>query len=79
MVIAGAALIKGAKSLHLSRPSTSAAPRFTSTSPGAQDLRVPDDSTALQVIREEVGKLGSSAAGLLSPRRRRGPPPLPTP
>ncbi len=61
MVIAGAALIKGAKSQHLSSLDIGG-PEVHVHQSGCADVRVPDDTTAIQVIREEVGKLGSSAA-----------------
>ncbi|MGB0332896.1 MAG: carboxyl transferase domain-containing protein, partial [Planctomycetota bacterium] len=60
MVIAGAALIKGAKSQHLSSLDIGG-PEVHVHQSGCADVRVPDDAAAIQVIREEVGKLGSSA------------------
>jgi len=76
MVIAGAALIKGAKSLHLSSLDIGG-PEVHVHQSGCADLRVPDDSTALQVIREEVGKLGSSAADYYRHGADAGPPHFP--
>lgn len=61
MVIAGAALIKGAKSQHLSSLDIGG-PEVHVHQSGCADVRVPDDTAAITVIREEVGKLGSSAA-----------------
>jgi acetyl-CoA carboxylase carboxyltransferase component len=60
MVIAGAALIKGAKSQHLSSLDIGG-PEVHVHQSGCADVRVPDDAAAIQVIRAEVGKLGSSA------------------
>ena len=60
MVIAGAALIKGAKSLKLSSLDIGG-PEVHVHQSGCADLRVPDDDTALIAIRREVEKLGSSA------------------
>jgi 3-methylcrotonyl-CoA carboxylase beta subunit len=61
MVIAGAALIKGAKSQHLSSLDIGG-PEVHVHQSGCADLRVPDDETALARIREEVARLPSSAA-----------------
>jgi acetyl-CoA carboxylase carboxyltransferase component len=60
MVIAGAALIKGAKSLKLSSLDIGG-PEVHVHQSGCADLRVPDDDTALIAIRQEVEKLGTSA------------------
>ena len=60
MVIAGAALIKGAKSQHLSSLSIGG-PEVHVAQSGCADERVPDDETALVMIRREVAKLASSA------------------
>jgi acetyl-CoA carboxylase carboxyltransferase component len=60
MVIAGAALIKGAKSQHLSSLDIGG-PEVHVHQSGCADVRVPDDEVALQLIREEVGRLASSA------------------
>ncbi len=61
MVIAGAALIKGAKAQHLSSLSIGG-PEVHVAQSGCADERVPDDETALELIRREVGKLPASAA-----------------
>ena len=61
MVIAGAALIKGAKSQHLSSLDIGG-PEVHVHQSGCADVRVPDDTTAIKVIRDEISKLGSSAA-----------------
>jgi len=61
MVIAGAALIKGAKSLHLSSLDIGG-PEVHVGRSGCADVRVPDDSTAIALIRKEVAKLPSSGA-----------------
>ncbi|MAB80912.1 MAG: propionyl-CoA carboxylase [Planctomycetes bacterium] len=60
MVIAGAALIKGAKSLHLSSLDIGG-PEVHVAQSGCADERVPDDETALKLIRCEVEKLPASA------------------
>ena len=61
MVIAGAALIKGAKSLHLSSLDIGG-PEVHVGRSGCADVRVPDDTTAIELIRKEVAKLPSSGA-----------------
>ncbi len=60
MVIAGAALIKGAKSLHLSSLDIGG-PEVHVSQSGCADERVPDDVTALKRIRREIEKLPASA------------------
>ena len=61
MVIAGAALIKGAKSLHLSSLDIGG-PEVHVHQSACADVRVPDDEAALALIREEVAKLPDSGA-----------------
>jgi acetyl-CoA carboxylase carboxyltransferase component len=61
MVIAGAALIKGAKSMHLSSLDIGG-PEVHVHQSGCADVRVPDDKTALAMIRAEIARLPSSAA-----------------
>ncbi len=61
MVIAGAALIKGAKSMHLSSLDIGG-PEVHVHQSGCADVRVPDDKTALAMIRAEVARLPSSGA-----------------
>ncbi len=61
MVIAGAALIKGAKSQHLSSLDIGG-PEVHVNQSGCADERVPDDEHALALIRREVEKLPTSAA-----------------
>ena len=61
MVIAGAALIKGAKSQHLSSLDIGG-PEVHVHQSGCADVRVPDDRTALAMIRREVEKLPDSGA-----------------
>jgi len=61
MVIAGAALIKGAKSMELTSLSIGGADVHVHISRCA-DHRVPDDETLLDRIKAEVRKLPSSAA-----------------
>jgi acetyl-CoA carboxylase carboxyltransferase component len=61
MVIAGAALIKGAKSQHLSSLDIGGAEVHVHQS-GCADARVPDDATALEMIRREIARLPSTGA-----------------
>ena len=61
MVIAGAALIKGAKDLNLTSLDIGG-PEVHVHQSGCADVRVPDDATCLRMIRSEVAQLGSSAA-----------------
>ncbi len=61
MVIAGAALIKGAKSQHLSSLDIGG-PEVHVHQSACADERVPDDETALVRIREEVARLPDSGA-----------------
>ena len=56
MVIAGAALIRGAKSQNLTSLDIGG-PEVHVHQSGCADLRVPDDETALATIRAEVAKL----------------------
>lgn len=60
MVIAGAALIRGAKSLKLTSLDIGG-PEVHVHQSSCADVRVPDDPTALRLIREEIGKLPSPA------------------
>jgi acetyl-CoA carboxylase carboxyltransferase component len=62
MVIAGAALIKGAKSQKLSSLDIGGADVHVHQS-GCADERVPDDETAIDRIRDEMRRLPGSAAG----------------
>src|SRR4029453_12011498 len=59
MVIAGAALIKGAKSLHISSLDIGG-PEVRVHQSRCADGRVPDDETAIERIRAEVARLPSS-------------------
>jgi 3-methylcrotonyl-CoA carboxylase beta subunit len=61
MVIAGAALIKGAKSQKLSSLDIGG-PEVHVHQSGCADVRVPDDTTALALIRAEVARIGTAAA-----------------
>ena len=61
MVIAGAALIKGAKSLHLSSLDIGG-PEVHVHQSACADVRVPDDATALRMIRAEIERLPTSGA-----------------
>jgi acetyl-CoA carboxylase carboxyltransferase component len=62
MVIAGAALIKGAKSQHLSSLDIGG-PEVHVHQSGCADVRVPDDPAAIEAIRNELEALPSSASG----------------
>ena len=73
MVIAGAALIKGAKSLSLSSLDIGG-PEVHVHQSGCADVRVPNDHVAIARIREDVARLGSTSvpyyrgdAGALAP------------
>lgn len=61
MVIAGAALIKGAKSQQLSSLDIGG-PEVHVHASGCADVRAPDDETALALIRADVARLPGSAA-----------------
>jgi acetyl-CoA carboxylase carboxyltransferase component len=61
MVIAGAALIKGAKSQHITSLDIGG-PEVHVHQSGCADVRVPDDETLLLAIRREVARLPSSGA-----------------
>jgi 3-methylcrotonyl-CoA carboxylase beta subunit len=61
MVIAGAALIKGAKAEHLSSLDIGGPDVHVSES-GCADERVPDDDAAIAMIRREVARLPTSGA-----------------
>ncbi len=61
MVIAGAALIKGAKSQKMTSLDIGG-PEVHVHHSGCADVRVPDDDTLLVAMREEVRRLPSSAA-----------------
>lgn len=60
MVIAGAALIRGAKSLKLTSLDIGG-PEVHVHQSGCADVRVPDDDTAIERIRREIGKLPATA------------------
>ena len=61
MVIAGAALIKGAKSQHITSLDIGG-PEVHVHQSGCADERVPDDVTLIECMRREVAKLPSSGA-----------------
>jgi acetyl-CoA carboxylase carboxyltransferase component len=61
MVIAGAALIKGAKSQKLTSLAIGG-PEVHVHASGCADLRVPDDEALLAAVRVEIARLPSSAA-----------------
>jgi biotin carboxyl carrier protein len=73
MVIAGAALIRGAKAQKLTSLGIGGADVHVHTS-GCADERVPDDPTAIALIREEVSKLPASAAEFYRHGRDAAPP-----
>jgi 3-methylcrotonyl-CoA carboxylase beta subunit len=61
MVIAGAALIKGAKSQKITSLDIGG-PEVHVHQSGCADVRVPDDDALIASLRRDVGKLASSAA-----------------
>ncbi len=61
MVIAGAALLKGAKSQKITSLDIGG-PEVHVHESGCADVRVPDDETLLRCVREELRRLPSSAA-----------------
>jgi len=61
MVIAGAALIKGAKSQHITSLDIGG-PEVHVHQSGCADERVPDDRTLIECMRREVSRLPSSGA-----------------
>ena len=61
MVIAGAALVRGAKSRKLTSLDIGG-PEVHVAQSGCADARVPDDATAIRWLRQEVAKLPGSAA-----------------
>src|SRR5688572_31048276 len=78
MVIAGAALIKGAKSQKITSLDIGG-PEVHVHQSGCADVRVPDDDTLLECLRREVARLPSSGApfyrgdaGVMAPRFRAG-------
>ena len=62
MVIAGAALIKGAKSQKITSLDIGG-PEVHVHQSGCADVRVPDDATLLACVRRDVSRLPSSGAG----------------
>ncbi|MCS6798150.1 MAG: propionyl-CoA carboxylase [Myxococcota bacterium] len=76
MVIAGAALIKGAKSQKLTSLDIGG-PEVHVHASRCADARVPDDETALAFIRRKVAALPSSAAGYYRDPAGPLPPALP--
>lgn len=72
MVIAGAALIKGAKSQRMTSLDIGG-PEVHVHRSGCADLRVPDDAACILALRQEVARLPSSAASYY----RHGQAPLP--
>jgi acetyl-CoA carboxylase carboxyltransferase component len=72
MVIAGAALIRGAKAMKLTSLDIGG-PEVHVHQSACADVRVPDDVTALRVLRDEVARLPSTAA----PFYRHGAEPAP--
>jgi 3-methylcrotonyl-CoA carboxylase beta subunit len=76
MVIAGAALIKGAKSLKLTSLDIGG-PEVHVHQSACADVRVPDDNTALAKIRAEVERLPSSGADFYRHGAEASPPAFP--
>ena len=76
MVIAGAALIKGAKSQKLSSLSIGG-PEVHVHQSACADVRVPDDATALDRIREEIARLPCPAVDFYRHGEDAGPPAFP--
>lgn len=77
MVIAGAALIKGAKSQHLSSLDIGG-PEVHVHQSGCADVRVPDDEIAIERIRGELRGLPSPAVEFYRHGAEEGAPFLPT-
>ncbi|MBN2797776.1 MAG: propionyl-CoA carboxylase [Deltaproteobacteria bacterium] len=73
MVIAGAALVKGAKARQLTSLDIGG-PEVHVHQSGCADLRVPTDEAALLVLREEVSRLPSSAVGWYRAEAEAAPP-----
>jgi len=73
MVIAGAALIKGAKSQKMTSLDIGG-PEVHVHKSGCADVRVPDDDAALRWIRQEVERLPPSAADYYRAGLRPSPP-----
>ncbi|MHC4894173.1 MAG: acyl-CoA carboxylase subunit beta, partial [Planctomycetota bacterium] len=76
MVIAGAALIKGAKSLKLSSLDIGG-PEVHVHQSGCADVRVPDDETALAMIRAEIERLPTPAVDFYRHGEDSAPPAFP--
>ncbi len=77
MVIAGAALIKGAKSQHITSLGIGGADVHVHLS-GCADQRVPDDQTCIDVIRAEIQSLPTSAVPYYRYGVEPAPPAFPT-
>ncbi|MFO0725110.1 MAG: carboxyl transferase domain-containing protein [Myxococcota bacterium] len=77
MVIAGAALIKGAKAQKMTSHSIGGADVHVGIS-GCADYRVPDDAHALAAIRREIAALPSSAVQYYRYGNDAAPPRFPT-
>jgi acetyl-CoA carboxylase carboxyltransferase component len=76
MVIAGAALIRGAKSLKLTSLDIGG-PEVHVHQSRCADVRVPDDPTALAMIRAEIARLPSSGADFYRHGVEAAPPRVP--
>ncbi|NCG22400.1 MAG: propionyl-CoA carboxylase, partial [Rhodobacterales bacterium] len=77
MVIAGAALIRGAKSLKLTSLDIGG-PEVHVHQSGCADVRVPNDEVAIQLIRADVAKLPSTAVDFYRHDADAAPPRLPS-
>ncbi len=73
MVIAGAALIRGAKSQKLTSLSIGG-PEVHVHQSGCADVRVPDDKTAIDWVQDELSKLPSSGADFYRHGKSAAPP-----
>ncbi|MCB9758669.1 MAG: propionyl-CoA carboxylase [Alphaproteobacteria bacterium] len=76
MVIAGAALIKGAKSQALTSLDIGG-PEVHVGQSGCADVRVPDDPTCIAAIRREIERLPTTAVAFYRHGQRPTPPRLP--
>ncbi|MCZ6596083.1 MAG: propionyl-CoA carboxylase, partial [Planctomycetota bacterium] len=77
MVIAGCALIKGAKSQHLSSLDIGG-PEVHVAQSACADERAPDDATVIRMIRRDVARLPSSATDYYRHGADAAPPHFPT-
>lgn len=76
MVIAGAALIQGAKAQNLKSTDIGGADVHVHLS-NCADVRVPDDATCVRYLRAEIEKMASSSAGYYRAEAQPAPPRFP--